>query len=373
MIKLKPTFFDALMISDSERIHSQVIAWILRINKELLPNNEKSIFLKELFNLKEEVIITNDLEVYTEVRHIDIIIRSSSHLFIIENKLKSSEHSFQTSRYSDVIKEKYDLTNTEPVFGFLTLVDDIPSSKEWSPIAYSKLLVSLKQLTSSLKGKEALFAKEYIDTIHNLVFVFSEFSNNPLEFHTVFQDGNKSKHRKDTKYENLLQDYIRINQLETIFQKAFFKSIASNIKVPNSQIEINGDYVSETRGNALIQIDIAEFQYNSKIFRIGFQLQGSTFKINMAHENYPKSKANVIDINLLNEFRNSFHLVRLKGRFNNPKKKSYTSSSWQIDKQVYEIPSSQTAILINTQIDFIVKTLPGFYNTLGIVIYKLLI
>nr|WP_322626054.1 PD-(D/E)XK nuclease family protein [uncultured Flavobacterium sp.] len=373
MIKLTPTFFDDLMISDSERIHSQVIAWILRIDNGLLPNKQKSIFLKDLFNLKEEVIITNDLEVYTEVRHIDIIVKSSSHLFIIENKLKSSEHSLQTTRYSDVVKKEYDFTNTKPVFGFLTLVDDIPSSKEWVPIAYSKLLVSLKQLTSSLKGKEAIFAKEYIDTIHKLVFVFSEFTRNPLEFHTVFQDGNKSKHRKDTKYDNPLQEYIRINQLETIFQKAFFKSIASNVKVPDSQIEINGNYVSETRGNALIQIDIAEFEYNKKKFRIGFQLQGNTFKINMAHENYPKSKANVIDVNLLAEFRNSFHLVRLKARFNNPKEKSYTSSSWQMDKQVYETPSSQTAILINTQIDFIVKTLPGFYNRLGIVIHKLLI
>lgn len=57
----------------------------------------------------------------------DILIKTEKMVIIIENKLKSSEHSDQLLKYTGAIEEKY--KDQKSIFFFLTLIDEKPSQK----------------------------------------------------------------------------------------------------------------------------------------------------------------------------------------------------------------------------------------------------
>ncbi|MBT3729060.1 hypothetical protein HOF65_01960 [bacterium] len=56
----------------------------------------------------------------TEIKNIDVYIEVDSRIFIIENKIKSSEHSNQTSKYIEKLKIEKESISIFPCF--LTLI-----------------------------------------------------------------------------------------------------------------------------------------------------------------------------------------------------------------------------------------------------------
>jgi hypothetical protein len=338
---MRKTIFDSLMISDSERIHTQTLAWILSLENEFFPN--KSDFIKKLFDLNHCELNSIDLYVETELNRIDLFIQTTDKQFLIENKLKSSEHNNQTKRYIDSIPERLIDTNKTKHFGFLTLINDEPQNQEWKPISFEKLRDSLKSIQWPDNKNETIFILEYIQTLDNLVNVFNQFVSNHKDFENVFTDGYKKKYEKHP-YTNESKDYIRKNQLETIFQKAFLKIIAK-------EAEIRYDEIGETRGTALIQIYFREIIILEETFRLGFQFQGKTLKINLAHKNYADSKPEQMGELLMNTFKNRFFNKNGYENFNKPRSKAYISVSKNISNEIYKMEKSDLIKLLKDEID----------------------
>lgn len=354
---MRKTIFDSLMISDSERIHTQTLAWILSLDNNLFPN--KSGFIKGLFDLNHSVSIDNGLYVETELNRIDLFIQTTDKQFIIENKLKSSEHSNQTKRYIDSIPERLIDNNKAKHFGFLTLINDEPQNQEWKPISFEKLRDSLNSIQWPADKNETIFIKEYVQTLDNLVNVFNQFVSNHKDFENVFTDGYKKKYEKNP-YQNESKDYIRKNQLETIFQKAFLKIIAGEAK-------IDYDEIGETRGTALIQIYFQEINVLDETFRLGFQFQGKTLKINLAHKNYADSKPDQMGELLINTFKNYFFNQNGYESFNKPRSKAYISVSKTISNEIYKMDKSDLIELLKNEINSISEKSQIFENEINTV------
>ena len=356
------TFFDSLMISDSERIHTQTISWILSLDKTIFSNDQKGDFLKILFNLTDDVTISEKPYIETELNKIDLFIQTTDKQFIIENKLKSSEHSNQTIKYFDSVPKQLIDSNKTKHFGFLTLINDEPQNQEWKPISFEKLRDSLNSIQWPAKKNETIFIREYIQTLDNLVCVFNQFVSNHKNFENVFADGSKKKYEKKP-YQDDSKDYIRKNQLETIFQKAFLKKILKSANI--EYIEI-----SETRGTALFQTSICEIDAAGELFRLGFQFKGKSLKINLVHKNYGDSKPEQLGEILIRIFKSNFYQINGYDTFNKPRKKAYISVSKTLDKEVYDIDKSDLINLIKNEIESINNKVQGFekeintaYNT----------
>jgi len=341
---MKNTFFDSLMISDSERIHTQTLAWIISLDDSVFPSDNKKQFLSKLFNVNGEIRFEQKIYVETEFNKIDLFIDTDNYQFLLENKLKSSEHSNQTFRYIDAIPSQFEDANKTRIYGFLTLVKDEAMNPKWIPISFEKLKDSLEKLTWNDSQKETVFIKEYIQTLGNLTEVYNGFIDNHRNYANVFTDGSKKKYEKES-YENDLQDYIRRNQLETIFQKAFLKAVLKNAKI--EYIEIG-----ETRGTALFQTHISEINIAGEIFRLGFQFQGKTMKINLVHKNYADSKPEQVGEKLMKIFKNVFYQKNNYNTLNKPRKKAYVSVSKILTNEIFDIDKSALIELFQKEIKY---------------------
>ena len=346
---MQATFFESLLLADAERIHSQTLAWILNLNESVFSNEEKSKFLKRLFQLKDDVVIDEAYFVGTEINNLDIVIRTGNVTFTVENKLKSSEHSGQTDKYLKAIPPHLKSKSGNNYFAFLSLTAEAPKNSQWLAVSFETLLNGLQAVLWNKENKAYLFIEEYIQTLANLVSVFNHFMFNHKEYETVFQDGHKKKHEKNPealKYrEHSYKDYIRKNQLETIFQKAFIKEVVSDLGLSNY-------YITETHGVALLQVNCRNVTVENKTFVLGFQFQGNTLKINCARENYDKSKANQIPVEMITIFESIFRNQDGFKKLNKPKSKAYMSVSKKLDKQLYEyeiveLKSFIQSVLIN--------------------------
>jgi hypothetical protein len=346
------TFFDSLMISDSERIHTQTLAWILKLDNSLFPTFEKTEFLRRLFGLSD-LNVRNKIYVETEVNSIDLFVNWDRHQFIIENKLKSSEHSNQTDRYEESIPPEFNHSKSNRHFGFLTLTKESALNTGWLNISFEDLLRELNAIKWGKDIREYIFVEEYLKTLSNLVNVFNDFKANHENYSNVFNDGYKKKYDKKNYSYEPYQDYIRTNQLETIFQKAFIKQIAEDIELPEH-------YVTETRGTALIQIYLKEFSIKNEPFKIGLQFQGTTFKINLSHLKYGGSKANQVDKELITAFSETFHKINNYNKLNKPRSKAYMSVSKSTGNPLYMMTKKELKSGLKNEVDFLRNKIPEF-------------
>lgn len=356
---IKSTLFECLGISDVERIHTQMLAWIFCQDNSIIDNHSKSLVLNGLFKTEG---FYEQFKIETEFRNIDLLIETESCIFVLENKLKSSERPNQTLDYEKVIINSRGKDKLKYHFCFLTLISERAQSDNWVNVSYSTLSNLLKsniKIDTSLK--ESYFIKEYIDTLENLSKVYNDFSRHPMRYINVFNDGSKKKYDKD-KYNNPFQDYIRQNQLETIFQKSYLKKLIEEINVEELLKEIDGSSfeVSETRGIALIQLHLNLISYNGNDYRIGFQLQGNSMKINLADKNYKQSKSNQIDQRLIDEFTKHFKIGNDFSRINKPRTKAYISTSKKLDKKIWEFSLEDLSQRIKNEIKSVIKRAATF-------------
>lgn len=351
---MKNTFFDNLMLADSERVHTQTLAWIFALDDSVFSVEQKKKFFGSLFEI-EDLRISQKVFVETELNKIDLFLAVDNYQFVIENKLKSSEHDNQTSKYKETIPRKFADSNRITKFEFLTLIKDEPQDQDWNPISFEKLTDLLAGISWNDNKDEVVIIKEYIHTLRNLTDVYKKFITNHKDFKNVFTDGNKKKYEKN-QYKDEFQDYIRKNQLETIFQKAFLKDI-----LKSSKIQYNG--IGETRGTALFQTYICDVKAGETTFRLGFQFQGKTLKINLAHEKYSESKPEQIEEYLINIFINNFYQVDGYGKLNKPRNKAYISVSRPLkERMVYEMDKSELISLFQNEIDKLKYKSQGFIN-----------
>lgn len=275
---MNKTFFEYLGIADMEKIHSQILQWILSKDNKSLTSNQKNEFISDFLNILDFQVS----EIITEYEKIDILIKSKNGIICIENKLKSSQHSNQLDRYKKSIQKKYGEINT--YFFFLTLVDENSNDSNWINISYSKLLKSLQKLKIE-KNTDGFILIEYKKTLNNFSTIINDFLEKPSDFINVFEDGNKTKHQKQKEIKNIKQRYISDNQLETVFQKMYFKKVAD-------LLQLEDYYIVETHGNAILGVPIEkDIIINGKSFNFGFDYQKGTFKTMCIATDYPNSKS----------------------------------------------------------------------------------
>jgi len=355
-MQLEKTFFDYLSISSSENIHSKTIAWIFSLPEDILSTSVKEIVLKSLLGVD---VILKDIYCGTEINKLDILIDSEDYQIIIENKLKSSEHSNQTNKYLvDHIPIEFKPNEKKQLFGFLTLVEDKPENSNWIPISYEKLFESLKIIELD-DTKEHLLIKEYIAVLNNLVSVYKDFIKNHKQYNNVFTDGSTKKYEKQGKLNTDYQDYIRKNNLETIFQKAFLHEILNSTTM-------NDFGIGEPRGNALAQVDICSFKYGGHEYKIGIQFQQKALKINLQDADYNKSKKEDIEDKLIPAFKKVFYRECDYNRLNHPTTKAYISVSKQIEKELYELEKEEIVEILNKEYKFVESRVGSFNKEIGV-------
>jgi hypothetical protein len=123
----------------------------------------------------------DDLEVTREKTNFDVlgISKQSNLVFLIENKIKSSEGENQLERYRDRLNNNPRFNGFKKIFIYLTPDGDIPSDiSYWAAISYSDILRML-ETSFDRKFKEMtvdaqLFIRHYIDLIRR--FVLSELN-----------------------------------------------------------------------------------------------------------------------------------------------------------------------------------------------------
>ncbi|NLX25059.1 MAG: PD-(D/E)XK nuclease family protein [Lentisphaerae bacterium] len=327
--------FEHLNIADTERIHSQVIAWLLSQDSPLSPS-KKSDFLVSFLGLENKAYQT--IDTITEFQNIDILIRADDELFVIENKLKSSQHSDQLSKYINTldkhVSDFWMLKKANPPrFYFLTLIGEEAGCDGWENTNYGKLLEAVQQL-GGIDTHPLISA--YAVSLKNLMTIVESFNRDPRQFHTVFTDGSLKKWEKaqrirDGKY-TPAQAYIAKCQMETILQKMFMARLAGQLELQSGDsVKIN-----ETWGVALLQVAFSSLvvEMSGNTFNLGVQLQDRSFKINLMAQEYASSKTDWVRPTASNVFKNIAEELGL--RFNPPRSNAYLSMSKRLPKSLWE-------------------------------------
>jgi hypothetical protein len=285
-------FFEFISAADAEKVHSQTIGWIFSKECDVFDRNQKSMILNDLISSKDNK--REDFcpkKVNVEVYDIDILIETSDHLIIIENKIKSSQHSNQLFKYEYITannlesaleayklwksikfpkdnfiaeyiatdlegrkklksnwetEEKIKLNdlnleikgqfqNKKLKYIYLTLVKEKPESDKWISVTYSELhKVLTKYLIKNdrqISGNHSIVAS-YLSTIKNLSNITESFIANPSKYDFVFKEGKipKGMLQVDGLVRNPEKSYIKKLQLETLLQKCFYTGILEKIK-----------------------------------------------------------------------------------------------------------------------------------------------
>lgn len=335
------SFFEYLGIADMERIHSQIISWIFSPDCQAFNENQKIILLEKTFDLTNVKSIDN---IMTESGRIDIIIQTDEHIIVIENKIKSSQHSDQLKRYADFCRQQF---NRRPIFYFLTLIGEPVTDSLWSRITYEHFLECLSQVNLQ-EHPHSIITTEYLNYLKKLINVLRDFKANTHIYDMVFLDGRKKKSEKlNSAYQNEKEKFIADNQLETIFQKCFLNSLALCINKTTS-------FVGDTRGDALIDFHIKrDIPFRNRKYATIIQLQGNLVKFSFSiyGKNYNKSKKawiqTVIPIMEKISKDNPFQYKRC----NKPKEKAYVSISKKLSKNYWHMNVSELALFIETEIE----------------------
>lgn len=178
--------FDILKISNAEIRHSNIIAWLLDPNGNHGLGDE---FIKRLISYLAKCCASSDqavellmcnnysFNVRREWRNIDLLITSSESKIVIaiENKIKSSEHSNQLSRYKETVMKHF--PNYQHYFLFLTLEGYDSSEPEvWYSIGYESIIewIETSLESSSLSSETKQILKQYHSILRREVMGQSE-------------------------------------------------------------------------------------------------------------------------------------------------------------------------------------------------------
>lgn len=193
-IDKKSNIFCILGVQDMEIRHSNFLAWLIDNNKKFL-----SLFLKTVCNLtfqESEILSNSEYDVYREYysndiknlqlidnveylsnnRHsIDLVIdfKQNKHLFVIENKIYSTEGDNQLAKYYYDIENNNQFTDYKKFYLYLTLNGEYPKTEEdkkhWQPLSYRTILKILQKIKPNNKNLEVedLMIAHYIDILKN--------------------------------------------------------------------------------------------------------------------------------------------------------------------------------------------------------------
>lgn len=299
---IQDSFFDKIAVADMERIHSAVLGWMLSDECSALTSAQKLHIINSLFGTNISLAHPR-LNAINEYRHFDVYIElydgnqpQVQHVFIIETKLKSSQHDDQLNKYEQEIT---DLTTQHLLF--LTLINEPPLSNTWKSATFLDIVRLLKpNIDNNSTNKDSVILNEYFITLNNLCNAAKEFMKSPQLYPSVFLDGGLSKedkaHTTPLGQRPDIMQYISKNNLETIFQKMYYQEVLNDcikkIQGTNDTSIIN-HRISETRGNAEIGFVIQEVpcKDSCKQFCIDLAFQYGSFKFSIALDYFNTAEA----------------------------------------------------------------------------------
>jgi len=174
-----PNIFEILRISKNEIRHSNFLSWLLdpkgshKLGDIFLKRFLREVFSSDKFNDIDQVDVEslnlNKVEILREWKNIDVLIKLENVIVCIENKVLSSEHSNQLSRYKKIIETEF--PNYKQTFVYLNPegISSIEESENYHPISYELIIDSLTRIISiygeSLNSQVVNYIKDYITII----------------------------------------------------------------------------------------------------------------------------------------------------------------------------------------------------------------
>lgn len=173
----KFNMFDILKITRTEIRHSNVLGWLLDphethgigtgIIKGFVQHvvssfsDDQDVFELLLMDL-------NDITIYREKRHIDILAVSDEEQFVlcIENKIDSKEHSNQLNRYRKIVEDAY--PNHKKIFIFLSPDGmDASDMDYWCTMSYKDVIDIIEKEKSKVRLHQdaELLINNYIEAV----------------------------------------------------------------------------------------------------------------------------------------------------------------------------------------------------------------
>lgn len=171
--------FSTLKIINAEIRHSNVLAWLLNpyeshglkdlFTKQLI----RAIYLENLTYFKKANLTSiflwdfTQANVYREKDHIDILLVDESNNFVlaIENKIWTSEHDGQLTRYKEKIYKFYPPSKFNHFFVYLSTEDEETSDDTWVSISYGLIISTLEKILPFFKDKVKSFVMDYLNIL----------------------------------------------------------------------------------------------------------------------------------------------------------------------------------------------------------------
>ena len=365
-------FFNAIGVADMEKVHSAVIGWMLSDKCNAFDIKEKSTLLCNLF--KENIRIFKNIVVQVEVYNIDILIETEDNqgnkeCWVIENKIKSNQHSNQLDKYVNIIEGTASSTgkNPQPItikyvncpthYCFLTLIPESPRgvhSRKWENLQYKDFLNHLGNVLISKKNNvDSDILTEYASCLSEMTSALDDFLNQPKAYPYVFTDGSKKKTQKNMvaigKSNGKYASYIAECGLETIFQKCLLSQLFNNLPIHAKNKDWGENLViEEWHGTAMFGTGLNIWQNIQGTLKMQIEFQGGSFKVVLISNDIKNYKGN--NRGDYNKIFNSFNgqwvhcFVNNKGNWtpntkSNKPRISLTktiSKNWYYDKNTFE-------------------------------------
>jgi hypothetical protein len=108
----------------------------------------------------------SEVQILQESQGIDLLVRSDQDAFIavIENKIKTSEHSEQLQRYRALVSQQF--PDHRKLFAYLTVAGELPSDEAYVPIGYGEIVLLIDK---TLQGRGDQLGPEVRDFLRHYV------------------------------------------------------------------------------------------------------------------------------------------------------------------------------------------------------------
>ncbi len=374
-------FFEVIGIADMEKIHSATIGWMLSDECDAFDLTTRSRMLNDLFETNNNKIfktINFDIEWENiDIRYTTTDTNNIVEYWVIENKIKSSQHSNQLDKYEEVMKEY----NPNVRYVFLSLIKEKAEKGNWINRCYDDLVAILADQKYGINSRHNIIIEEYIDAITRLVKEKNNFLANHTEYECVFTDGSKSIRCKDKDKDS----YITKNQLETTLQKLFLQKVLDKLR---SEIKEKFAYnIHETHGNAacgfyfninkdknnflgMVVAGADDIGWESgdvweKYPVFDFSFQNGTFKIALSKDYNNPTEKNRNEIRTWSDSFKQVNIDRKYGRVNNGKSRARISLSKQIkinENPWYKNSIEEIADTLNKEIEYALQVIEKIKN-----------
>ena len=321
--EMNKTLFEMLAIADQERIHTQIIAWLLTPEYFALSKINQAKLIESLFGLSIHQDEISKVKIITELNNLDFVLIHGNDFIVVENKLKSKQGKDQLSRYNEVIdnfrtkyKKKYNLHN-EPRKFFLTFSGEISNDTKWNCIDYQ----AVRDAISSLDNTNS-YIKDYLSLLNRLISARDEFLKDHRRYKEVFKrSGMKAEDRFDKPLHprDDTEKFICENKLERMFIETLYRGVLIKQGFSNAGVD-------ESHGVSLIQIYFFKFLTpdNKTQLKVGLQIQGSSLKYVLSSTFYHQSTKD----DLPNELIEHIELALDKTQFRSNAARSKAYHSW---------------------------------------------